>query len=275
MLWFQALLRPCPSHKKVLRTHRFPFDYKDKKNFLASPQQKTPWPVFQDGRCNTSPIPLILQRYHWFFQKNSFLKCHIWLSLSGFRFFSPPYRGTFQLSLTVLLHYRSWDVFRIRSWCLPHSNPISNGSYSRTKSKNLTKKNISTGLSPSTVVKFQIHFNLSCKAPTTKTIHHIFTNTLLYGIQFVLSRFHSPLLTTSQLLSFPPPTKMFQFSGFPILNGITLTKKRVRKSHSAILGSKDVCSSPKLIAAYHDLHRQLKPSHPPDSISSNIFTKLR
>lgn len=36
---------------------------------LASPQQKTPWPVFQDGRCNTSPILLILQCYHCLFQK--------------------------------------------------------------------------------------------------------------------------------------------------------------------------------------------------------------
>lgn len=73
------------------------------------------------------------------------------------------------------------------------------------------------------------------------------------------------------LLSSPPPTKMFQFGGFPILNGITPKKIDVRKSHSAILGSTDVCSSPKLIAAYHDLHRQLKPSHPPDSISSKIL----
>ena len=43
----------------------------------------------------------------------------------------------------------------------------------------------------------------------------------LSGIQFVLYRFRSPLLTISQLLSFPPPTKMFQFGGFPILHGST------------------------------------------------------
>ena len=51
------------------------------------------------------------------------------------------------------------------------------------------------------------------------------------------------------------------------------TQKVLRKSHQAILGSKDVCSYPKLNAAYHDLHRQLKPSYPPDSTSSNIFKK--
>ena len=38
----------------MLRAHRFPYDYKAT-HFLASPQQKTPWPVFQDGQCNTSP----------------------------------------------------------------------------------------------------------------------------------------------------------------------------------------------------------------------------
>ena len=46
--------------------------------------------------------------------------------------------------------------------------------------------------------------------------HHI-SHISQYGIQFVLHRFRSPLLTISLLLSLPPPTKMFQFSGFPIL----------------------------------------------------------
>ena len=58
--------------------------------------------------------------------------------------------------------------------------------------------------------------------------HHI-SRTLQNGIQFVLHRFRSPLLTISLLLSLPPPTKMFQFSGFPILNGSN--SKLFRKSH--------------------------------------------
>ena len=33
--------------------------------------------------------------------------------------------------------------------------------------------------------------------------------------------------------------------------------------HSEIAGSKPVCSSPALIAAYHVLHRLQKPRHPP------------
>src|SRR5438093_9106853 len=38
--------------------------------------------------------------------------------------------------------------------------------------------------------------------------------------------------------------------------------------HSDIPGSKTVCVSPRLIAAYHVLHRLLVPRHPPCALSS-------
>ena len=38
--------------------------------------------------------------------------------------------------------------------------------------------------------------------------------------------------------------------------------------HSDIPGSKVVCTSPRLIAAYHVLHRLLVPRHPPCALSS-------
>ena len=37
--------------------------------------------------------------------------------------------------------------------------------------------------------------------------------------------------------------------------------------HSVICGSQDVCSSPQLFAAYHDLLRQIAPRHPPWTLS--------
>jgi hypothetical protein len=37
--------------------------------------------------------------------------------------------------------------------------------------------------------------------------------------------------------------------------------------HSGIRGSKDVCSSPRLNAAYHALHRLLVPRHPPRALT--------
>ena len=47
--------------------------------------------------------------------------------------------------------------------------------------------------------------------------HHI-SQTFRPGIRFALFRVGSPLLTESRLISFPPPTKMFQFGGFPFSN---------------------------------------------------------
>ena len=38
-------------------------------------------------------------------------------------------------------------------------------------------------------------------------------------------------------------------------------------SHSEIPGSKDICSYPGLIAAYHVLHRLREPRHPPDALT--------
>ena len=42
--------------------------------------------------------------------------------------------------------------------------------------------------------------------------------------------------------------------------------------HSEICGSKDMCSSPQLFAAYHVFHRLLVPRHPPCALLSFIAT---
>jgi hypothetical protein len=90
---------------------------------------------------------------------------------------------------------------------------------------------------------------------------------------FGLFPFRSPLLGESLLLSFPPGTKMVHFPGFasrpllysgadiPILFEISL-------EDSEIPGSQPVCGSPRLIAAYHVLHRLPSPRHPPCALSS-------
>ena len=44
----------------------------------------------------------------------------------------------------------------------------------------------------------------------------------------------------------------------------------IRFPHSEIPGSQLVCSSPRLNAAYHVLHRLLTPRHPPSALSSLI-----
>jgi hypothetical protein len=44
--------------------------------------------------------------------------------------------------------------------------------------------------------------------------------------------------------------------------------------HSGIFGSKPVCGSPKLFAAYHALHRLLAPRHSPYALSSLTIRTL-
>ena len=64
------------------------------------------------------------------------------------------------------------------------------------------------------------------------------------------------------LVSFPPPTKMLPFGGFPLREGAYS-----RKSHSGIPGSKAACAYP---GRYRGLPRPssaLKPSHPPDGVA--------
>ena len=51
-----------------------------------------------------------------------------------------------------------------------------------------------------------------------------------------------------------------------MLEGLKFTDIEGGFPHSEILGSKLVRSSPRLIAAYHVLHRLLAPRHPPDTL---------
>ena len=75
-----------------------------------------------------------------------------------------------------------------------------------------------------------------------------------------------------EFLSLPPGTSMFQFSGFPshdyvfIIRYLDITLSEF--PHSEIFGSKFTCNSPKLIAAYHVLHRLLVPRHSPCTLNN-------
>ena len=72
---------------------------------------------------------------------------------------------------------------------------------------------------------------------------------------FGLFPVRSPLLRESLLFSFPTGTKMFQFPALASrIRGMTGLQP-AELSHSEIFGSKVICTYPKLIAAYHVLHR--------------------
>ena len=90
---------------------------------------------------------------------------------------------------------------------------------------------------------------------------------------FGLFRFRSPLLSESLLFSSPPGTKMFQFPGLPSLKlciGLMMIMlfDMIGFPHSDISGSMLICSSPKLFAACHVLHRLLMPRHSPCALIS-------
>ena len=97
-------------------------------------------------------------------------------------------------------------------------------------------------------------------------------NPSMHARWFGLFRFRSPLLPESHVV--------FSSSGYLDVSvhrvpGVWLcihhTSLEVHSSrfpHSEISGSKDICSSPKLFAAYHVFHRLLVPRHPPCALSS-------
>ena len=69
------------------------------------------------------------------------------------------------------------------------------------------------------------------------------------------------------LFSLPAGTKMFQFPAFALCYCIVTVLQTAGLSHSEIFGSKVICTCPKLIAAYHVLHRLREPRHPPCALA--------
>ena len=93
--------------------------------------------------------------------------------------------------------------------------------------------------------------------------------------RFRLFPFRSPLLRESLRFLFLRVLRCFTSPGFASRtyefsagsHGMT----RVELPHSEILGSKQVCSFPRLIAAYRVLHRHTAPSHPPYALRSLTY----
>ena len=56
---------------------------------------------------------------------------------------------------------------------------------------------------------------------------------------------------------------MFQFPGLALCVCRVTVLQTAGLSHSEILGSMVICTYPRLIAAYHVLHRLHEPRHPP------------
>ena len=84
--------------------------------------------------------------------------------------FNLPIQGTFQLSITLLLRYRSRDMFSLGGMCPPDSREISDPRYSRTSQHPTYIENGTITLyGPS----FQTSFSNMCRTKMTVLQHHI------------------------------------------------------------------------------------------------------
>jgi hypothetical protein len=183
--------------------------------------------------------------------------------------FRLPSRGAFQLSITLLLRYRSRDMFSLGGKCPPDSREISDPRYSKPRH---SFSAVATGLSPSTVPRSS-GVNLMQRKLKRRVYNTTSPLPFPGGIRFGLCCVHSPLLTASQLISSPAPTQMFQLRAFPTLTG------RVKKTQEFPLGNPRIKGSMRLPVAYRSLARPssvLEPSHSPDGIATpkDITTQL-
>ena len=84
---------------------------------------------------------------------------------------------------------------------------------------------------------------------------------------FGLIPVRSPLLRESLIVFFSSGYLDVSVHRVGFLKRITVLQT-ARLSHSEIFGSKVICTSPKLIAAYRVLHRLLVPRHPPCTLNN-------
>ena len=115
------------------------------------------------------------------------------------------------------------------------------------------------GLSPPMAVLSRTFFSqVSCYSVVLQP-HNCVATTVVWALP-------RSLATTGgiiSLFSLPAGTKMFQFPAFALRYCIVTVLQTAGLSHSEILGSRVICTYPRLIAAYHVLHRLREPRHPP------------
>ena len=97
----------------------------------------------------------------------------------------------------------------------------------------------------------------------------------MHAHRFALFRFRSPLLTKSHVVFSSSPYLDVSVQAVPhhsLCIGLWLIRvSRIGFPHSDIHGSKVMCTSPWLFAAYHVFHRLLVPRHPPYALFRLIF----
>lgn len=126
--------------------------------------------------------------------------------------FDPPSGVLFIFPSRYCVRYRSRDVFRVGSWCLPASRTISKARYSGSSPSYPARLHL-RGFHPLRHA-FPCNFSLPRERLEGVLQPHIPSGSH-HRVRFALCPLHSPLLRASLLLSSPPGTKMFPFPGFP------------------------------------------------------------
>ena len=176
---------------------------------------------------------------------------------------SLPSRGAFHLSLTVLFAIGHQGVFSLGGWSprLPTGFLVSCGTLDPRPLTHISP----TGLLPSPM-RLSRRFDYVCFALCRSVTPEVrrppvwaLSRSLAATQEIDVSFSSLPYLDVSvQAVPFHTlwigvwMTEVFS-AGFP---------------HSEISGSMDICSSPKLIAAYHVFHRLSVPRHPPYALCS-------
>ena len=113
-------ITPRPSPLTGLRAVGFPTAPRRVCGRLTSPPTHIPRPVFQNGQRDGGPPHVGLLS----FPAPPASRRPVSGSIS------PPATDTFQRSVTLLVRYRTRDVFRVGGWCPPASRGITNPRYS-------------------------------------------------------------------------------------------------------------------------------------------------
>ena len=100
----------------------------------------------------------------------------------------------------------------------------------------------------------------------------------MHARRFGLFPFRSPLLWKSHVVFFSSGYLDVSVHQVPdvwlCIHHTTTEVCSARFPHSEISGSKCICHSPKLFAAYHVFHRLLVPRHPPYALTCLTITRI-
>ena len=265
-----------PRHKVGGRPIQTRFPCGSGPSTLTSLQTITRWLILQKARRH----PLR------FSQRRTAIGLRLIVSTRFQGLFHSPHWGSFHLSLTVLVHYRSLTVFSLTPWSgqihtefhglrvtwelVPASLFLfAYGTvtlYGVTFQKTSTKKeigNLPTSQQFGPNQPHNSHGTQVCRplGPTglgsSRFARRYSGNRVRFLLLRLLRCFNSPayLLTPYRFRSGSPPMTV---EGLP---------------HSGIPGSEAPCAYPRLFVAWYALHRLLVPRHPPCALSSLITQK--